>query len=263
MEITISAYDAEWPAQFEAIKDELAQDLAEEGIPVLSIEHVGSTSVPGLVAKPIIDILIVIHSADFTMPRLQEVKDALGWGARQGGYHYIGDGGVKGRWSFKLYDVEPVRNVYVVAEGSLPLRSCLALRDTLRVNEGLREEYGRLKMGLARREYDNIMQYATLKNPVINKILREAGWSEADIDRKEGQFVKDWPREIEVLDFERSWWDCVSDHGAAVLKFCKRGYNWVTTCLTCFHGRYKGISAWEEYYCTEDLESGLEGLVID
>lgn len=255
MEITISAYDAEWPVQFEAIKDELAQDLAEEGIPVLSIEHVGSTSVPGLVAKPIIDILIVIPMADFTMPRLQEIKDALGWGARQGGYHYIGDGGVKGRWSFKLYDVEPVRNVYVVAEGSLPLRSCRALRETLRVNEGLREEYAIVKLGLARREYDNVMQYATLKNPIINKILREAGWTEAEIDEKEREVVKDWPREIEVLDFERSRWDFISDFGVTVLKFCKRGYHWVTTCLACFHGRYKEISACEVSYCTEDLES--------
>ena len=254
MEITISAYDAEWPAQFEAIKDELASDLAEEGIPILSIEHVGSTSVPGLVAKPIIDILIVIPSADFTMTRLQEVKDALGWGARQGGYHYIGDGGVKGRWSFKLRDVEPARNVYVVAEGSLPLRSCLALRQTLRVNEGLREEYARLKMELARKEYDNVMQYATLKNPVINKILREAGWSEADIDEWERQSVKDWPREMEVLDFGRSWWDYVSDFGVAVLQFCKRGYYWVTTYLTCFQGRHKEASVGEESYCTDHVE---------
>ena len=263
MEITISAYDAEWPAQFEAIKNELAQDLAQEGIPVLSIEHVGSTAIPGLVAKPIIDILIVIPSADFNMARLQEVKDALGWGARQGGYHYIGDGGVKGRWSFKLYDVEPLRNVYVVAEGSLPLRSCLALRKTLRVNKELREEYARVKIGLARREYDNVMQYATLKNPIINKILREAGWTEAEIDEKDRGFVKDWPRKIEVLDFERSWWDCINDYGAAVFKFCKRGYDWVTTCLGCSYGRYKGIPAWEETYRTEELVLELEGQVID
>ena len=256
MEITISAYDAEWPAQFEAIKNELAQDLAQEGIPILSIEHVGSTAIPGLVAKPIIDILIVIPSADFTMTRLQEFKDALGWGARQGGYHYIGDGGVKGRWSFKLYDVEPVRNVYVVAEGSLPLRSCLALRTTLRVNEGLREEYARVKLGLARREYDNVMQYATLKNPIINTILREAGWTEAEIDEKDRGFVKDWPKEIEVLDFEGSRWDCVSDFGVAVLKFCKRGYYWVATCLACFHSQYKEVPACEDPYRTEDLESG-------
>ncbi len=254
MEITISAYDAEWPAQFEAIKGELASDLAEEGIPFLSIEHVGSTSIHGLAAKPIIDILIVIPSADFNLLRLQEFKDALGWGARQGGYHYIGDGGVKGRWSFKLCDVEPARNVYVVAEGSLPLRSCLALRETLRANEELREEYARLKMGLAQIEYDNVMQYATLKNPVIRKILREAGWSEADIDEKEKQSVQDWPREVEVLDFERSWWDCICDFGVAVLKFCKRGYYWVTTFLTYFRGWYKENSASEESYCTEDVE---------
>ena len=254
MEITISAYDAEWPAQFEAIKDELASDLAEEDVPILSIEHVGSTSVPGLVAKSIIDILIVIPSADFNLLRLQEFKDALGWGARQGGYHYIGDGGVKGRWSFKLCDVEPARNIYVVAEGSLPLRSCLALRETLRANEGLREEYARLKMGLAQIEYDNVMQYATLKNPVIRRILREAGWSEADIDEKERQSVQDWPREVEILDFGRSWWDRVSDFGVPVLKFCKRGYYWVTNYLTCFWRRYKGISSWEESYCTESVE---------
>ena len=258
MEITISAYDAEWPAQFEAIKDELAQDLAEEGIPVLSIEHVGSTSVPGLAAKAIIDILVIIPSADFTMSRLQEVKDALGWGARQGGYHYIGDGGVKGRWSFKLYDVEPVRNVYVVAEGSLPLRSCLALRETLRVNKELRDEYARVKIGLARREYDNVMQYATLKNPIVNKILREAGWTEAEIDEKERVVVKDWPREVEVLDFERSWWDCVSEFGNAVLKFYERGTYWVTNCFDCSQGRYKENSPWEESCCTEDLQSVSE-----
>lgn len=258
MEITICAYDAEWPAQFEAIKEELAQDLAEEGIPVLSIEHVGSTSVPGLVAKPIIDILVVIPSAEFTMPRLQEVKDALGWGARQGGYHYIGDGGVKGRWSFKLYDVEPVRNVYVVAEGSLPLRSCLALRETLRVNERLRDEYARVKIGLAQREYDNVMQYATLKNPIVNKILREAGWTEAEIDEKERVVVKDWPREIEILDFERSWWDCFSEFGNAVLKFYERGSYWVTNCFDCFQGRYKENPAWEESCCTEDSQSVSE-----
>lgn len=254
MQITISAYDAEWPVQFEAIKDELASDLAEGGVPFLSIEHVGSTSIPGLAAKPIIDILIVIPSADFNLLRLQEIKDALGWGSRQGGYHYIGDGGVKGRWSFKLGDVEPARNVYVVAEGSLPLRSCLALRETLRANEGLREEYERLKMGLAEIEYDNVMQYATLKNPVINRILRKAGWSEADIDEKERQSVKDWPREVEILDFRRSWWDRVSDLGVTVWKFCKRGYYWVATYLTSFWRRYKGTSSWEESYCTEGIE---------
>ena len=254
MEITIRAYDAEWPTQFEAIKDELASDLAEEGVPFVSIEHVGSTSIPGLAAKPIIDILIVIPSVDFNLLRLQEFKDALGWGARQGGYHCIGDGGVKGRWSFKLYDVEPARNVYVVAEGSLPLRSCLALREKLRANEGLREEYARVKMGLAQREYDNVMQYSTLKHPVIRKILREAGWSEADIDENENGSVQDWPREVEVLDFGRSWWDRISDFGVTVLKLCKRGYYWVTTYLSCFWRRYKGTSSCAESYYTEDVE---------
>ena len=246
MEIKISAYCPEWPAQFKEIKDDLTSDLADRDISVLSIEHVGSTSVPGLVAKPIIDILVVISTTDFTATRLNGVIDALGWGTRQGGYHYIGDGGVQGRWSFKLYGVEPARNVYFVAEGSLPLKSCLALRNTLRVNMDLREEYAALKLDLVLREYDNIMQYAALKNPVINKILREAGWSEGDIDEKEGQCVKDWPRELEVVGFERSWVDCAGDVRGAVVRLCSSGVQLVLSFWGCIVRWRRGSPEWEE-----------------
>lgn len=193
------AYNSEWPSQFETIRNELAGDLADEGLPFLSIEHVGSTSVPNLPAKPIIDILVVIRPEDFNAARLEEFKEALSWGRRQGGYHYNGEGGVKGRWSFKLWEKEPIRHVYVVGEGSMPVRNCLALRDTLRRHSELSEEYGRLKIGLAQREYDNIMQYSTLKNPVIRKILTEAGWTDEEIDEKEAQSVTDFSREWQIM----------------------------------------------------------------
>ena len=68
------------------------------------------------------------------------------------------------------------------------------------MNKELRDDYGKLKIELAEREYDNVMQYSTLKNPVIRKILREAGWSEEEIDEKEAGSVKDWPKELEILE---------------------------------------------------------------
>lgn len=203
MEIWIYEYQPTWPSAFHTIKAELASDLALAHIPYLSINHVGSTAVPGLMAKNIIDILIVVPRADFQPALLQRFKRALMLGQKQGGYHCLGDGGVQGRWSFKLQPGDPdvarvERHVYVAAEGSMPHRSYFALRDTLRQEPGLRDEYGAVKLEASAGEYQNIMQYATKKNDIIRKILRKAGWSEEEIDEKEAQAVKDWPRGLEI-----------------------------------------------------------------
>ncbi|MCJ1275689.1 hypothetical protein MMC21_003492 [Puttea exsequens] len=199
MEVIISPYQEEWPRQFESIKAELAGDLSDEGLPYTSIEHIGSTSVHGLAAKPIIDLLIVIPAEKFDPILLDRFKEALMWGKRQGGYHYNGDGGVQGRWSFKLWNKEPLRHVYVVSDGGLPLRTCLALRDTLRSHEDLRKEYAEVKIALAEDEYENIMQYSTQKNGIVRKILTQAGWTQEEIDEKERQSVKDWPTELVIM----------------------------------------------------------------
>ena len=135
------------------------------------------------------------------------------FGERQGGYHYIGNGGVQGRWSFKLNPQDPWvpesekrvdRHVYVVAEGSLPSRNYIAVRDMLRRDLALREEYGAIKLQAVEEAgeegYDNVMQYATKKNGVVRKILRKAGWSEEEIDEKEKQAVTDWPRPSIFID---------------------------------------------------------------
>lgn len=203
MEIWIYEYQETWPSAFQKIKEELAFDLALAKVSYLSIEHVGSTAVPGLIGKDVIDILIVIPAADFKHVILQQFKSALMLGEKQGGYYYIGSGGVQGRWSFKLHPCDPSlqrvdRHVYVAAEGSIPHRNYLALRDTLRKEPALRDEYGAVKLEASAGEYDNVMQYATKKNDVIRKILRKAGWSEEEIDEKESQAVKDWPKGFEI-----------------------------------------------------------------
>ena len=80
----------------------------------------------------------------------------------------------------------------------MPWRSVRALRDTLRVDEGLRDEYARVKVEASGGSYANVMQYSTKKNDVVRKILRRAGWSEEEVDEKEAQAVKDWPVRVEI-----------------------------------------------------------------
>ena len=186
--IVVVPYDPAWPRQFESIKADLASDLALYSAEYVSIEHVGSTSVPNLAAKPILDIAIVISDAS----KFEGVQYALIWGEKQGGYRHIGTGGVEGRWSFKLYNILPQRNLYVILKESLIWRSYLDLRETLRVDAELRDEYGALKVKLAQQKWDDVMEYATAKNEIIRKILKKAGWSQEDIDEKERRAVKGW-----------------------------------------------------------------------
>ena len=198
MEVIVIYPSPLWPHHFEQIKTELAGDLADDNVSYLNIEHIGSTSIPDLPAKPIIDVLITVAPAEFNGTTLHKFREALGWGMRQGGYHYIGDGGVQGRWSFKLYgDIYIPRNVYVMPEDDgLVLRSYRDLKAVLMVDAELREEYGRVKCALAESgEYGDIMQYAAKKRPTIRKILKKAGWTDGMVDEQESKSVTGHPSE--------------------------------------------------------------------
>ena len=155
-------YDEKWPQQFQAIKSDLESDLADANVSFSSIEHIGSTSVPGLGTKAttdpstgiyheaVLDICIVIPQNEFTKDKLAQFQEALLWGRRQGGYGFIGDGGVADRWSFKVRGITPLRNLYVAGEDSIPLRSYLSLRRVLREDADLRTEYENTKRQLAK-----------------------------------------------------------------------------------------------------------------
>lgn len=216
MQIHLSEYQPSWPADFASIKAELTHDLSPLTPHLLAIEHIGSTAVPALLAKPIIDILILIPGTSFAKHIvLQQFRGALAHGEKQGGYHHIGTGGVDGRWSFKLRPADPhlypnrvERNVYVAPEGGMVHRNYIALRDTLRVDGDLRDEYAEVKVkaaGMREGEgegqegtvvvYDNVMQYAHRKNGVVRRILKKAGWTDEEVDEKEAMAVRDWPRE--------------------------------------------------------------------
>ena len=144
--------------------------MAAGGVPVLAIEHVGSTSVPGLAAKPVIDCDIVVAGRDVAMA--SRVMAGLG-------FTPLGELGIPLRWAFR----EPARlagtNTYVVVAGSLSLRNHLGVRDILRADPDLREQYAAVKKR-AGATAANIDEYGRAKNAMVQRILAAAGLTDAE-----------------------------------------------------------------------------------
>jgi GrpB-like predicted nucleotidyltransferase (UPF0157 family) len=168
--ISVVEYDPAWPERFERLRRLYARAMAAAGVPVLAIEHVGSTSVPDLAAKPIIDCDIVV-----SRPHVDAASEALiGLG-----FTPLGELGIPLRWAFS----EPARlsgtNTYVVVDGSLSLRNHLAVRDTLRANSDLRDKYGTVKIRLGA-TVANIDEYGQGKNATVQQILAAAGLTDAE-----------------------------------------------------------------------------------
>lgn len=163
--IVVVPYNPNWPHEFEKIKSELAVTLQDS---VLSIEHVGSTSVPGLWAKPIIDIDIVIHKEKFDI-----VKTRLG----SIGYVYEGDLGIVGREAFKYEDKPHLaeHHLYVCDKDADELKRHLALRDFLRGNKEYRDKYSNVKIQMAEKYPHDIDGYLDGKQPVILEIYGLCG----------------------------------------------------------------------------------------
>jgi GrpB-like predicted nucleotidyltransferase (UPF0157 family) len=172
--IDVVAPDPAWPARFAQVAGQLRSTLA--AVPVRSIEHVGSTSVPGLWAKPILDIDVVV-TADHVAAAIAALE--------VGGYVYLGEMGIADRHAFDAPD-EPRRHVYVVVDGSLALRNHLAVRDTLRTDAVRRERYAVVKRSLGEAlDPSEIDRYVEGKSAVIAEILSVAGLGADDLERIE------------------------------------------------------------------------------
>lgn len=148
------------------IKDELTSALGQLA---MGIEHVGSTSVEGLSAKPIIDIDVVIK--DYTV--LEEAVSALG----AIGYRHEGDLGIAGREAFKYDGKEHLRkhHLYVCPEDSPELKRHIAFRDYLRTHSDAVREYSFIKEEGARAYPYDIDKYIEHKTPFIERIYKEIG----------------------------------------------------------------------------------------
>jgi GrpB-like predicted nucleotidyltransferase (UPF0157 family) len=164
--VDVVEYDPEWPARFEAIRARLAAAL---GPLAVSIEHVGSTSVPGLAAKPVIDLDVVVADAA-AIPAVTAELVGLG-------YAPLGDLGVKDREAFRRPAWSERHNLYVCPAGGEGLRNHLALRNHLRTHPEAVEAYAALKRRLAT-EATDIAVYTIDKTDLIVSFLRAEGIDE-------------------------------------------------------------------------------------
>ncbi len=168
--IQVVDYDPTWPRRFEQLRREYAGAMASAGVPVVAMEHVGSTSVPGLAAKPIIDCDIVVAEQDVSAA--SETLIGLG-------FEPLGELGIPMRWAFKEPERLAGTSTYVVVEGSLSLRNHLAVRAVLRGDSALRDEYAAVK-GRAGAAAATLDEYGRCKNAMVQKILEAADLTEAE-----------------------------------------------------------------------------------
>ena len=158
-EIKIVEYDPDWPKRFEAHAKVIADAL---GGSALLIEHIGSTSVPGLAAKPIIDILVVVaDSADESayLPQLEAAGYVLRVREPDWNEHRM--------FRTPEHDV----HVHVYSAGCPEIERNLTFRDRLRRNTDDRDRYERTKRELAAKEWPDMNAYADAKTEVIESIL--------------------------------------------------------------------------------------------
>lgn len=161
--VTLAEYDPGWPHLFERERRRIAGAL---GATAVRIEHTGSTSVPGLAAKPIIDITLVVpDSADEStyVPQLE----AVGYVLRIREPHWHEHRVLKGPDT----DV----NLHVFSAGSVEVERMVGFRDWLRSHDEDRELYARTKRELAARTWRHIQHYADAKTAVVEEIVARAG----------------------------------------------------------------------------------------
>ncbi len=160
----VEKYNPQWPKWFEEIKTFLGEKVAKASI---RIEHVGSTSIPGMIAKPIIDIIIVIEPE-----RWEEMKLLL----EGRGYYYRGGQGIKDREVFRLTDesILPLHHLYVCSKHSFELKKETAFRDYMKTHKKDRERLSKHKWELAEKLNNDRQLYMDGKDAMVKEITKKA-----------------------------------------------------------------------------------------
>jgi GrpB-like predicted nucleotidyltransferase (UPF0157 family) len=166
--IVISDYDPAWVDRFEGERELLAEALRPHA---LRIEHVGSTSVPGLAAKPIVDIAVSLRTLT-VIPDVRILLAALD-------YRHRGEEGMPGRHCFCKPISPPgrahrVAQLHVTQVGSNDFRNHILFRDYLRAHPDARDEYAALKRTIAAEVDDDIAAYIAGKTSFVKRCLAAA-----------------------------------------------------------------------------------------
>ena len=164
--VIVLPYNGAWKSDFEKIKKEIVSAIGDI---IVGIEHVGSTSVEGMSAKPCIDIDVIIKDYsvfDSAMSKLEAI-----------GYTHEGDLGIKDREAFKYTDKPHLQkhHLYVCPQYSEELNRHITFRDYLRNDPEAVEKYSRVKETAAELFPDSIDKYIEYKSPCIEELYRMCG----------------------------------------------------------------------------------------
>lgn len=161
--VVVEKWNPQWKYEYEKIVASLGKDIIYNSI---KIEHVGSTSVEGLSAKPVIDLDIVIEKDKFAI-----IKELL----NKKGYEYEGDLGIEGREAFSYSGKEELmtHHLYVCPKNSKELFKHITFRNFLKNNPALAAEYSKVKEQAAVLYPDDIDKYMEFKSEIIEKIYKK------------------------------------------------------------------------------------------
>lgn len=163
MKIEVVPYDENWPSAFESEKRQLLEKV-ESGI--TRVHHIGSTSVPNLSAKPIIDIMIEATSL--------EALDLHKSGFEALGYEVMGEFGMAGRRYYRKGGDDRTHQIHAFTAGDENLHRHLAFRDYLIAHPDISKEYGRLKIKVAGACNHDIDRYCDGKNSFVQEYEAKA-----------------------------------------------------------------------------------------
>lgn len=156
--IVLVEHDPAWAAQFQQVADCLVAALGDTA---LAVEHAGSTSVPGLAAKPIIDVVLVVPDTtdeDAYVPALEGAGFTFGFREPDWFEHRL------------LRGTDPAVNLHVFSIGCPEVDAMIAFRDHLRTHPQDRDRYERTKRELARRDWASVQEYADAKTDIVRSI---------------------------------------------------------------------------------------------
>lgn len=161
--VEVTPYDSTWPQRYEAEAARIGRIFGSE---ILAIDHIGSTSVPGLAAKPVVDILVSVRSIE-RIDLYNASMEAIGYEAR-------GENGIPGRRYFQKGGHLRTHHVHMFQAGNAEIERHLTFRDYLRAHPDKAAAYGALKSELSILHPNDIEAYIRDKNDFVRTLDAEA-----------------------------------------------------------------------------------------
>jgi len=160
--VKLVPHDDSWSIIFEETKKELLNLI---GHLILDIQHVGSTSIKNIKAKPIIDVVILVDNLNVINQMINILE--------KNGYEYRGDGGDDGGYLFVKCSEPDIRtnHIHIVQKNDIQWDNYLYFRDKLNSDQQIAKQYNNLKEQLENKYKDNRKEYTKAKNDFINKVV--------------------------------------------------------------------------------------------